>query len=173
MKLKRLLVIGIAAAVTVILPENGMAQATLGSGAVKRVLLLSIDGMHAVDFYNCSHGIMGVNDGRPYCPNMSADHTDRSDDRQGVGTGSDGARRGSGGGDDGTARGDVPAAGLVNGCCGLLRPMLDPGALQVAPRMRMRVQGPRPRALISPTITLCGGATGLVGVRRRSGAGVR
>jgi len=43
-----------------------------GSGKIKHVLLLSIDGMHAVDFYNCSHGIAGVNDGVPYCPNMAA-----------------------------------------------------------------------------------------------------
>jgi hypothetical protein len=26
--------------------------------------------MHAVDLYNCSHGIAGVNNGRPYCPNL-------------------------------------------------------------------------------------------------------
>jgi Type I phosphodiesterase / nucleotide pyrophosphatase len=26
--------------------------------------------MHAVDFYNCAHGIAGVNDGTSYCPNM-------------------------------------------------------------------------------------------------------
>jgi Type I phosphodiesterase / nucleotide pyrophosphatase len=44
----------------------------VGTGNIKHVLLLSIDGMHAVDFYNCSHGITGVNNGRPYCPNMSA-----------------------------------------------------------------------------------------------------
>ena len=43
-----------------------------GSGKIKHVLLLSIDGMHAVDFYNCSHGITGANDGEPYCPNMAA-----------------------------------------------------------------------------------------------------
>jgi len=36
------------------------------------VLLLSIDGMHAVDFYNCTHGIEGANGGAPYCPNMAA-----------------------------------------------------------------------------------------------------
>jgi Type I phosphodiesterase / nucleotide pyrophosphatase len=36
------------------------------------VLLLSIDGMHAVDFYNCTNGIAGVNGGFPYCPNMAA-----------------------------------------------------------------------------------------------------
>jgi hypothetical protein len=44
----------------------------VGGGGIKHVLLLSIDGMHAVDFYNCSHGIAGVNHGRPYCPNMLA-----------------------------------------------------------------------------------------------------
>ena len=41
-------------------------------GKIKHVLLLSIDGMHAVDFYNCAHGIAGVNGGNPYCPNMAA-----------------------------------------------------------------------------------------------------
>lgn len=40
-------------------------------GRIKHVVLLSIDGMHAVDFYNCVHGVAGVNDGKPYCPNMA------------------------------------------------------------------------------------------------------
>jgi len=39
---------------------------------VKHVLLISIDGMHAVDFLNCSKGIAGVNSGDPYCPNLAA-----------------------------------------------------------------------------------------------------
>lgn len=44
----------------------------LGSGnGVKRVLLISIDGMHAIDFINCSQGISGVNGGNPYCPNLA------------------------------------------------------------------------------------------------------
>jgi hypothetical protein len=43
-----------------------------GSGNIKHVLLLSIDGMHAVDLYNCTHGIEGVNNGTPYCPNLAA-----------------------------------------------------------------------------------------------------
>jgi len=43
----------------------------VGTGKIKHVLLLSIDGMHAVDFYNCSHGIAAVNGGSPYCPNMA------------------------------------------------------------------------------------------------------
>lgn len=45
---------------------------TVGTERVKHVLLLSIDGMHAVDFYNCSHGMADVNSGNPYCPNMTA-----------------------------------------------------------------------------------------------------
>jgi hypothetical protein len=39
---------------------------------IDHVLLLSIDGMHAVDFLNCAHGIAGVNDGRPYCPHLAS-----------------------------------------------------------------------------------------------------
>ena len=45
---------------------------TVGSGKIKHVLLLSIDGMHAVDFYNCTHGVAGVNGDEAYCPNMAA-----------------------------------------------------------------------------------------------------
>jgi len=43
----------------------------VGSGKIKHVLLLSIDGMHAVDFSNCAQGIEGVNGGQPYCPNLA------------------------------------------------------------------------------------------------------
>jgi hypothetical protein len=39
--------------------------------SVKHVLLISIDGMHAVDFLNCSQGTPGVNSGAPYCPNLA------------------------------------------------------------------------------------------------------
>jgi hypothetical protein len=40
-------------------------------GPIRHVLLISIDGMHAVDFKNCSEGIAGVNGGKPYCPNLA------------------------------------------------------------------------------------------------------
>ena len=43
-----------------------------GGGGIKRVLLISIDGMHAVDFANCASGLAGVNGGSPYCPNLAA-----------------------------------------------------------------------------------------------------
>jgi len=39
---------------------------------IKRVLLISIDGMHAVDFLNCANGISGANHGEPYCPALAA-----------------------------------------------------------------------------------------------------
>jgi Type I phosphodiesterase / nucleotide pyrophosphatase len=38
---------------------------------VRRVLLISIDGMHSVDFINCANGISGANGGKPYCPNLA------------------------------------------------------------------------------------------------------
>jgi hypothetical protein len=39
---------------------------------IRHVLLISVDGMHAVDFLNCSKGISTVNNGDPYCPNIAA-----------------------------------------------------------------------------------------------------
>ncbi|MBV9264599.1 MAG: alkaline phosphatase family protein [Acidobacteriaceae bacterium] len=49
--------------------QNGVED--LASGKIKHVLLISIDGMHAVDFINCARGIPGANDGSPYCPNLA------------------------------------------------------------------------------------------------------
>src|ERR1039457_2464423 len=42
-----------------------------GPTGIRHVLLASIDGMHAVDYINCSRGISGVNGGEPYCPNLA------------------------------------------------------------------------------------------------------
>jgi len=39
---------------------------------IKRVLLISVDGMHAVDFLNCANGISGANHGEAYCPALAA-----------------------------------------------------------------------------------------------------
>jgi hypothetical protein len=73
MSVSRLVLAGATVALT-LSPNYGMAADTdsVGSKNVKHVLLLSIDGMHAVDFYNCSHGIAGANSGDPYCPNLAA-----------------------------------------------------------------------------------------------------
>ncbi len=58
----------LGAAVLATVPGNA-ARADLDDGAVQHVLLISIDGMHALDFANCASG---VNGGAPYCPNMAA-----------------------------------------------------------------------------------------------------
>ncbi|HXW57318.1 MAG TPA: alkaline phosphatase family protein [Candidatus Cybelea sp.] len=75
MKAKNLLqLLGITAALllTAFAHRAAVGANALGSGKIKHVLLLSIDGMHAVDFYNCARGVEGVNYGNPYCPNMAA-----------------------------------------------------------------------------------------------------
>src|SRR5580704_13288769 len=74
MNTKSLVLAGAATAAVLALATLGIAAdgGSGHSGKVKHVLLLSIDGMHAVDFYNCSHGIAGANGGNPYCPNMAA-----------------------------------------------------------------------------------------------------
>jgi hypothetical protein len=48
---------------------SASAQTT---GNIKRVLLISVDGMHAVDFKNCAAGINAANAGSPYCPAIAA-----------------------------------------------------------------------------------------------------
>ena len=73
MRTKRLVMVGAATVVVWASSMNGMAadSSPVGSEKIKHVLLLSIDGMHAVDFYNCANGIAGVNGGSPFCPNMA------------------------------------------------------------------------------------------------------
>ncbi|HZR64570.1 MAG TPA: alkaline phosphatase family protein [Terriglobales bacterium] len=39
---------------------------------IKHVLLISVDGMHAVDFLNCANGMSTVNNGEPFCPAIAA-----------------------------------------------------------------------------------------------------
>ncbi|HEY4048595.1 MAG TPA: alkaline phosphatase family protein [Acidobacteriaceae bacterium] len=48
------------------------AKSEDSDGRIHHVLLISVDGMHAVDYLNCSKGISGVNDGSPYCPHLAA-----------------------------------------------------------------------------------------------------
>ena len=74
MKRRKLVLAVIAAAVTLGSSTRGMAAdtGTVGSGYIQHVLLLSIDGMHAVDFYNCANGIASINGGDSYCPHLAA-----------------------------------------------------------------------------------------------------
>jgi hypothetical protein len=72
MKSISLLKAGAAVAFTLTSSTPGIAATPVGPGNIKHVLLLSIDGMHEADFYNCTHGIFGANNGAPYCPNLAA-----------------------------------------------------------------------------------------------------
>ena len=73
MKVNSFVMVGAVAAAALASSMGGMAANTdaVGTEKIKHVLLLSIDGMHAVDFYNCAHGNSAVNYGTPYCPNMA------------------------------------------------------------------------------------------------------
>ena len=53
-------------------PAIAQTSTTGIPGPAKHVLLLSVDGMHAIDFYNCSRGVKGAHGDEPYCPNMAA-----------------------------------------------------------------------------------------------------
>jgi len=55
-----------AALVPAVFAQNSGKQNT-----ISRVLLVSIDGMHAVDYLNCSQGVKGINGGQPYCSNLA------------------------------------------------------------------------------------------------------
>ena len=53
---------------------SGLALARPGQHRGRRiehVLLISIDGMHALDYANCSKGIAGINSGGSYCPSLA------------------------------------------------------------------------------------------------------
>ncbi len=39
---------------------------------IRHVLLISVDGMHSLDYANCANGISTKNGGAPYCPNLKA-----------------------------------------------------------------------------------------------------
>jgi hypothetical protein len=50
-------------------PRSGGRKA---GTSIQHVLLISIDGMHSLDYLNCAKGVSGVNGGAPYCPNLAA-----------------------------------------------------------------------------------------------------
>jgi hypothetical protein len=71
MKHLALLLAGAAALAVTAIPGHAEDD-DWGHNHIKHVLLISIDGMHALDYQNCAHGISGVNNGTPYCPNLAA-----------------------------------------------------------------------------------------------------
>ncbi len=67
--------LGVCAATLLLAASTLFAQTGNRTGSptsIQHVLLLSIDGMHALDFINCANGIAGVNGGQPYCPNLAS-----------------------------------------------------------------------------------------------------
>ena len=72
MKISRTLGAGVSMLLVLWLAASGLAQEQEEEGTIKHVLLISVDGMHAVDFLNCAHGIGGANNGEPYCPAIAA-----------------------------------------------------------------------------------------------------
>jgi predicted AlkP superfamily pyrophosphatase or phosphodiesterase len=42
-----------------------------GQQRIEHVLLISIDGMHALDFLNCADGVSTIDNGAPYCPHLA------------------------------------------------------------------------------------------------------
>ncbi len=68
------LALGLAALAS--LPNSSFAQQEdwdhSNRSEIRHVLLISVDGMHAVDYFNCSRGMATVNNGTPFCPNLAA-----------------------------------------------------------------------------------------------------
>ncbi|HEX3398110.1 MAG TPA: alkaline phosphatase family protein [Steroidobacteraceae bacterium] len=60
-----------AATITTATSPPAYADGEPHAEGIRHVLLVSIDGMHAVDYLNCSHGIKSINGGEPYCPNLA------------------------------------------------------------------------------------------------------
>ncbi|HEV2421976.1 MAG TPA: alkaline phosphatase family protein [Candidatus Acidoferrales bacterium] len=72
--MSKILRIGVFAAAFLIvtIPARRLLAGPEPTANIQHVLLISIDGMHSVDFINCVRGIPGVNGGDPYCPNLAA-----------------------------------------------------------------------------------------------------
>jgi hypothetical protein len=75
MHFPRRLSVGVSAVALLLANSSAVAQAQKDhkpGSSFQRVLLISVDGMHAVDFLNCANGIPTANNGQPFCPNIAA-----------------------------------------------------------------------------------------------------
>jgi len=74
MHLSHKLSVGLAAVVLLLTASAALAQdrdRTASSGPIKHVLLISIDGMHSLDFANCVNGVAAFGNDN-YCPHLTA-----------------------------------------------------------------------------------------------------
>jgi len=74
--MRRKLRLGVAIGAFLLAAASIQQVFAAGSGdgdghSIRHVLLISVDGMHAVDFTNCANGISTKNGGAPYCPNLN------------------------------------------------------------------------------------------------------
>ena len=74
MKISSLLIVSVAAFAAVSASAQSRPKPNLmqRGNPIQHVLLISIDGMHAVDYRNCSQGISTIADGAQYCPNLAS-----------------------------------------------------------------------------------------------------
>lgn len=74
MKISSLLIVSVAAFAGVSASAQSRPKPNLmqRGNPIQHVLLISIDGMHAVDYRNCSQGISTIADGAQYCPNLAS-----------------------------------------------------------------------------------------------------
>ena len=68
---KTVLALVLVGALNTLPAAPGNDEGQNGHRGIRRVLLISIDGMHAVDYLNCTRGISGANGGTPYCPALA------------------------------------------------------------------------------------------------------
>ncbi len=72
-KWKTAVSLGALLAVVVLLVPHLRAKAQGRDGNdIRRVLLISIDGMHVIDFLNCAEGLTDINGGASYCPHLAS-----------------------------------------------------------------------------------------------------
>ena len=62
----------VGAVVGALLLVASIQQVFADGDDVRHVLLISVDGMHSLDFANCANGISGFKAGGTYCPNLKA-----------------------------------------------------------------------------------------------------
>jgi hypothetical protein len=74
MKISSLLIVSLAAVAAVSASAQSRPKPNLmqPSNPIQHVLLISIDGMHALDYRNCSQGIPTIGNGTQYCPNLAS-----------------------------------------------------------------------------------------------------
>ncbi len=70
--MKKRLLSSVMAAAFAYTSASSVLAAEERHGGMRHVLLISIDGMHSLDFINCASGVPGVNNGQPYCPTLAA-----------------------------------------------------------------------------------------------------